>query len=234
MLFSLLLDIPQARTLWLRPGPTSLPCVFSVGMAVKAISLCLEAITKKRFLFPAYRSIAPEMLVNLYNRTLLWWLNPMFLLGFKSQLSFEDLTPIDSDLSSKRLDLQFRTLWARYESYPGRALLWALIIQCRVSVMAFMVPRLFLSAFRLSQPLLISSITSIMAKSVSQDSTSAGRGLIGATALVYCGLALSNVTYKRQLQRFQTQLRGVLVTSLYGKMLALPSETLVDNKAVTL
>lgn len=234
MLFSLLLDIPQARTLWLRPGPTSLPCVFSVGMAVKAISLCLEAFTKKRFLFPAYRSIAPEMLVNLYNRTLLWWLNPMFFLGFKSRLSFEDLSPIDSDISSKRLDRQFQAVWARYKSNPGRALLWALVVQCRVSVMTFMVPRLFLSAFRLSQPLLISCITSIMAKSVSQNSTNAGRGLVGATALVYCGLAFSNVIYNRQLQRFQTQLRSVLVTALYRKMLFLPSETLVDNTAVTL
>lgn len=234
MLFSLLLDIPQARTLWLRPGPTSLPRVFSVGMAVKAISLCLEALTKKRFLFPPYRSMAPEMLVNLYNRTLLWWLNPMFFLGFKSQLSFEDLSPIDSGLSSKHLDGQFQTIWARYKSDPGRALLWALIAQCRVSVMAFMIPRLFLSAFKLSQPLLINSITGILAKDISQDSISAGRGLIGATALVYCGLAFSNATYKRQLQRFQTQLRGVLVTSLHRKMLVLPSETLVDNKAVTL
>jgi ATP-binding cassette subfamily C (CFTR/MRP) protein 1 len=234
MLFSLLLDIPQARTLWLRPGPTSLPGVFSVGMAVKAISLCLEAFTKKRFLFPPYRSTAPEMLVNLYDRTLLWWLNPMFLLGFKSEIAFEDLSPIDSGLSSKRLDSQFQTLWARYRSQPGRALLWALIVHCRVSVMAFMIPRLFLSAFRLSQPLLISSITNTMAKRVSQDSTSAGHALIGATALVYCGLALSNVTYKRQLQRFQTRLRGVLVTSLYRKMLFLPSETLDNNTSVTL
>jgi hypothetical protein len=234
MLFSLLLDIPQARTLWLRPGPTSLPFVFSVGMTVKAISLCLEACTKKRFLLAPHRVLAPEMLVSLYDRTLLWWLNPMFLLGFKSKLSFEDLSPIDNGLFSKRLDGQFQALWVRYQSKPGRALLWALIVQCRVSVMAFMIPRLFLSAFRLSQPLLISSITSIMARSVSQDSTNAGRGLIGATALVYCGLALSNVIYKRQLQRFQTQLRGVLVTSLYRKMLHLPSETLVDNTAITL
>jgi ATP-binding cassette subfamily C (CFTR/MRP) protein 1 len=108
------------------------------------------------------------------------------------------------------------------------------MVHCRVSVIAFMAPRLLLSAFRLSQPLLISSITSLVARSVSKDSTSAGRGLIGATALVYCGLAISNVTYKRQLQRFQTQLRGVLVTSLYRKMLVLPSETLADNTAVTL
>lgn len=73
-----------------------------------------------------------------------------------------------------------------------------------------------------------------MAKSVSQDSTSAGSGLIDATALVYLGLALSNVTYKRQLQRFQTQLRGALVTSLYRKTLVLPAETLANDTAVTL
>jgi ATP-binding cassette subfamily C (CFTR/MRP) protein 1 len=51
---------------------------------------------------------------------------------------------------------------------------------------------------------------------------------------VYCGLAFSNATYKRQLHRFQIRLRGVLVTSLHRKMLVLPSETLGDNKAVTL
>lgn len=234
MLFSLLLDIPQARTLWLRPGPTSLPGVFSVGMAVKAISLCFEACTKKRFLFPPYRAIAPEMLVSLYDRTLLWWLNPTFLLGFKSRIAFEDLSSVDSGLSSQRLDRKFQAIWLGYKSGPGRTLLWALIVRCRISVIAFMVPRLFLSAFRLSQPLLIGNITSVMNRSVSRNSTSADRGLVGATALVYCGLALSNVTYKRQLQRFQTQLRGVLITSLYRKMVALSSETLADNTAVTL
>lgn len=234
MLFSLLLDIPQARTLWLRPGPISLSSVFSVGMAMKLTSLFLEACTKRRFLFPQYRGNAPEMLVSIYDRTLLLWLNSTFFLGFKSRIAFQDLPPIESSLSSKYLDLHFQGIWLRYQTEPGRALLWALVTYCRSSVIAFMVPRLFLSAFRLSQPLLIGSITSILAKKVSQDSSNAGRGLIGATALVYCGLALSNVTYKRQLQRFQTKLRGVLVASMYQKMLVLPSETLADNAAVTL
>jgi len=206
MLFSLLLDIPQARTLWLRPGPTSLPVVFSVEMTIKAISLCLEACTKKRLLFSPYRVIAPEMLVSIYDRTLLWWLNPIFLLGFKSRIAFEDLLPIDNDLSSKHLDRQFQRVWLRHESNAGRALLWTLTIQCRASVVAFMVPRVFLSAFRLSQPLFIDSITSFMAKRASPASASTGHGLIGATALVFCGLAFSDVIYKRQLQRFQTRL----------------------------
>lgn len=234
LLFSLLLDMPQARTLWLRADCTSLAAVFSIGMAVKAVTLCLEACTKKRFLLPPYRVNAPEMLVSIYDRTLLWWLNQTFLLGFKSRITSEDLPPIDSGLSSSRLDGWFQKAWLRYKRYSGRALLRALIVHCRFSVVAFMIPRLFLSAFRLLQPSLISSITGVMAEGVSRESISAGRGLIAATGLVYCGLALSNVTYKRQLQRFQTQLRGVLVTSIYRKMLGLPSETLADNAAVTL
>lgn len=234
LFFSLLLDTPQARTLWLRASSTSLAGVFSVSMAVKAITLCLEACTKRRFLLPPYCVNAPEMLVNIYDRTLLWWLNQTFWLGFRSRIASKDLPPIDNGLSSKCLDKKFQKIRLRYNSHSGRVLLRALIIHCRFSVLAFMIPRLFLSAFRLLQPLLISSITDVMAKTVSQESTSAGRGLIGATALVYCGLALSNVTYKRQLQRFQTQLRGVLVTSLYRKMLVLPSETLAGNASVTL
>jgi ATP-binding cassette, subfamily C (CFTR/MRP), member 1 len=234
MLFSLLLDIPQARTLWLRPGPTRLPIVFSVGIAFKLIGLYLEACTRRRFLLPPYRVNAPEMLVSIYDRTLLWWLNPTFFLGFKSRIAFEDLSPIDDGLSSEYLDHHFQHIWSQYQDTSGSALLLALAIQCRFSVIAFMVPRLFLSAFKVSQPLLINRITTTMARGVTQESTNAGRGLIGATALVYCGLALSNVIYKRQLQRFQTKLRGVLVTSLYRKMLVLSAEVLADNTAVTL
>lgn len=47
LLFSLLFDIPQARTLWLRPGPRSLPGVFTAGIAAKAVVLVLEAGGKK-------------------------------------------------------------------------------------------------------------------------------------------------------------------------------------------
>ena len=42
VLFSLLFDIPQARTLWLRSGPRTLPILFTIGIAAKVIVLYLE------------------------------------------------------------------------------------------------------------------------------------------------------------------------------------------------
>lgn len=234
MLLSLMLDIPQARTLWLRPGSKSLPCVFTAGVVAKIVSLGLEACTKGGALFPQYRMNAPERLVSLYDRTVLWWLNPIFWLGFKNRIVFEDLFPLDDDMKSERLSNEFQTTWARYKGKTGRPLLWALSSYCWTAVTAFVLPRLVLSALKLSQPLLINSITGVMAAGPTMKSMDSGRGLIGATALVYCGLALSNAIYKRQLQRFLTRLRGVLVTSLYGKLLVLPSDVLADNTAITL
>jgi ATP-binding cassette subfamily C (CFTR/MRP) protein 1 len=234
MLFSLLFDIPQARTLWLRPGPRSLPGIFTAGLVAKTVSLCLEARNKRRALFPAYRVYAPEALVSLYDRTVLWWLNPIFQRGFKGLISPEHLYPVDSALASSTLSKDFEGIWSRHKGRGKHCLVWALAVHCKTAILAFMIPRIVLSAFKLSQPLLINRVTGLMSERITGESTNAGRGLIGATALIYCGLALSNVLYKRQLQRFQTMLRGTLVSALYGKMLVTSADMLADNAAITL
>jgi len=95
LLASIVLDLPQARTLWLRPIPTSLPGIFTTGVLAKAVSACLEACSKRQYLFAQYRSDAPEMLVSLYDRTMLWWLNPIFQLGFRNQIASADMLPLD-------------------------------------------------------------------------------------------------------------------------------------------
>lgn len=118
MFFSLLLDLPQTRTLWLRPGPRALPALFTAGVVAKAMVLFLEAKSKRRSLFAPYKLSAPEALVSLYDRTALWWLNPMFWTGYKSFLSIESLYSIDSDMSSEQVELVFQQVWAKRTS-PG-------------------------------------------------------------------------------------------------------------------
>ena len=114
LLFSLLLDIPQARTLWLRESlPRSVPGIFTAGLAAKTCTLWLEARNKRRSLFTPYNVYAPEALVGLYDRTVLWWLNPLFIQGYKSILSMDTLYRIDSGLSSERVEAQFRASWAK-------------------------------------------------------------------------------------------------------------------------
>lgn len=116
VLFSLLFDIPQARTLWFRPAPRALPALFTAGVAAKAVVLILEARSKRRSLFPPYKLYAPEALVSLYDRTALWWLNPMFWTGYKGFLSIEKLYVVDADLSSEQIGQAFQHAWAKRES----------------------------------------------------------------------------------------------------------------------
>lgn len=108
VLFSLLFDIPQTRTLWLRRGPRSLPALFTAGVAAKAVVLFLEAKNKRRALFPPYKLYPPEALVSLYDRTALWWLNPMFWSGYRGILSIDKLYPVDMDLHSENIELIFQ------------------------------------------------------------------------------------------------------------------------------
>jgi ATP-binding cassette subfamily C (CFTR/MRP) protein 1 len=232
--FSVLLDTAQLRTLWLRPGPRILPAIFTASFVAKTACLFLEARSKRGLLSLPDLMSAPEMLVSLYDRTILLWLNPLFRLGFKDSIPSQGLFPIDSDLASDGLDRKFQDIWTHYKGTSEHDLMWALVVQNRATIVSFMIPRLFLSAFKLLQPLLIDEVTTLIAGKVKEESTNAGRGLIGATFFVYAGLAISNALYRRQVQRFLVMLRGTLVTALYRKLLITPSESLNDNAAITL
>lgn len=94
------------------------------------------------------------------------------------------------------------------------------------------IPRLFLSAFRLSQPLLIRRVTSWLSRNDSY--VSYGHGLIGATALIYVGIALANVICKRQFDRFSTKLRGTIISVIHSKSLSLPADQLGNGAVLTL
>jgi ATP-binding cassette subfamily C (CFTR/MRP) protein 1 len=121
-LFSFLLDIPQVRSLWLRSNSRALPVIFTVGMLAKTIVLYVETRNKRRSLLPPYRFYAPEVLVSIYDRVALWWLNPLFLQGYRSVISFNDLFSIDSELSSGQSEETFYNLWSKREYLPNTSL----------------------------------------------------------------------------------------------------------------
>lgn len=103
LFFSLLLNIPQTRTLWIHAGANrTVPGIFTASLAAKVVVLCLEARSKTRSLFPVYRIYSPEALAGTYDRTMLWWLNPLFLQGYRSSISNDKLH--NADLSSHELE----------------------------------------------------------------------------------------------------------------------------------
>lgn len=91
-----------------------------------------------------------------------------------------------------------------------------------------------MSALKLCQPLLIARITSLLSTGFTGRDDNYGRGLIGAAALIYTGIAITTALYQRQLHRLITKLRGSVIAAVYAKMLRLDSTKLNDNAALTL
>jgi ATP-binding cassette subfamily C (CFTR/MRP) protein 1 len=115
ILFSIILDIPQARTLWLRyRSDTAIAATFTACLVIKTVVLLLETRSKRPWLLLSYRAYAPEALANIFNRTVLWWLGPLFLLAYRNNIRFEDLYAIDDSLSSESVEHRFMQYWSRF------------------------------------------------------------------------------------------------------------------------
>lgn len=107
-----------------------------------------------------------------------------------------------------------------------------MVLTTKWSLVAIILPRLCLSAIKLTQPLLVGRITSWLGEGPRDDDT--GRGLIAATTLIYLVMALLTVAYKRQTDRFLTTLRGVLISALHSQSLAGSRTQLADGNMLTL
>jgi ATP-binding cassette subfamily C (CFTR/MRP) protein 1 len=112
---TIFLDVPQARTLWLRHhSDTAIAATFTACLVIKIVILFLEARFKGPWLLPPYRAYAPEALTNIFDRTVLWWLGPLFLLAYQKIIKFEDLYAIDDSLLSESVEDRFMQYWSRF------------------------------------------------------------------------------------------------------------------------
>lgn len=100
--------------------------------------------------------------------------------------------------------------------------------------MATIVPRLFLVGLKLCQPLLTHRAVSLLSEPDSQSKTNIGRALIGATALMYAGIAFSTARYKQNTNRLLSIARCGLVGLIYDATLQLPAFSAGRSAAVTL
>jgi ATP-binding cassette subfamily C (CFTR/MRP) protein 1 len=108
---SLLFDVAQLRTKWLRGRDFPANAVASATLAVKFLILVSEAIEKRGLLSPPYAESSPEATSGLYSQGVFWWLNPLFRLGFKNNIRNDDLFTADRDLKSEFLQIRFRRHW---------------------------------------------------------------------------------------------------------------------------
>lgn len=235
LLLSSLFDISQVRTLWnLQDKNKPIAIAFTASVGLKGIFLLLESIGKRRYLHGEYRGLPPESTSGILNRSFMWWINRLFLSGFKSILTLDDLNGLDKSLQSTSLSIKARFSWQLRKKPERRfevpitlckALWWPLV--------SAVFPRLCLIGFTFAQPFLISSLLDWISES--HNSEKEGYGLLSATILIYLGLAISNLHYNHMLYRFISMFRGATSSLIYEHSLNIPDGSFEDRSvAITL
>ena len=104
------------------------------------------------------------------------------------------------------------------------SLIYAVLHCFRWQFITMMLPRLAKIGFTWAQPFLISSVINNLVKSDNVSENSDHYGLIGATALIYGGIAISTAHYEHLLYRMITCFRGSLVALIYEQTLRLGAD----------
>ena len=196
LLLSTLFDAVQVRTLFIRHYPSTLGALSAATVALKLLLLALETRNKRSYLKEPLRAIPPESTSGVIARTVFWWLNRLFVSGFRKLLTLEDLFPTDKDLSSGGLRRKIGRAWKKYQSSQTRSLIFATFISLRWAVLRTIFPRLCLIGFSYAQTFFIQRAMEHLHMPDTQLTRNEGYGLIGAAALIYGGIAVCRrITY---------------------------------------
>ena len=235
LFFTLLFDTVQCRTLWLVARGSAITWLFTAAIGVKVVVLMLEAQGKSRWMHPDDKERSPEETAGVFNLSVFFWLKELIGQGSRKVLSLDDLYPLDENLAAEGLQIEFWKQWEQDKLRKGRArLIWVIGKALKCQLLTPILPRLALIGFTFSQPFLINSILNWLETPFHATSANKGYGLIGASALIYTGIAVSTSWYWHRHQRALAKVRGMLTSAIFKKTTQLSITALDNSAAVTL
>ncbi|KAI1425294.1 putative ATP-binding cassette transporter [Xylaria sp. FL1777] len=232
LLVTPLLRSAVVRTYWYLDGFRTIAVLSLVSLLVQLGILALESYSKRRWLIDTARRGTPEECASFLSRSLLAWVNGLFFTGYRRQLTDSDLRIIDNSLSTAEVEPEFAQLLAT-KKFGRYGLIRLTVRSLGLYALTPVLPRLALSTFTFAQPFLASSLINFLngGRDVSQND---GYGLIGASFLVYTGIAVTTGWYYYVLSKITTKVRGGLVTALSHKMLKIKQGKGAESRVLTL
>ncbi|THY82869.1 P-loop containing nucleoside triphosphate hydrolase protein, partial [Aureobasidium pullulans] len=218
LMVALVVQAVHVRSLWLR-DEDNIKRDLGIGQIVAcALFLAVESVSKESILLHRQKR-SPQDTNDMFSQRLFWWLNNMFKRGYSSVLAPTDLDKMDEDLSSTDPQRRFRLQWRKHSTRnPQVGLLRVVFGAIGYDMMFPVIPRLLLLAVQFSQPYLILRFVKYI-DNPSEGGTEEGILLVIATALVYVAIATFQAWYWQSVVRFQTKLRGCLISQIHDKAL---------------
>lgn len=197
LFLSLLLDAAQTRTLFLssddKPELTY-SSIFSAAIALKIGILLLEAQRKSRWVNWDEKEHSPEETSGIFSLGVYFWLNKIFLEGYNKVLTMRDLYPLDSSLNGNLLHEAFSKNIDNSKLRGDKfGLLKVLIRTLKVPLLLPIPPRLAVLGFTFCQPFFIEKLLGHLSQP--EVDANVGYGFIGASILIYAGMAISTALY---------------------------------------
>ena len=194
---TLLLDATQVRTLWLSSHGESeitYSATFSAAIALKVAVLVLEAQQKSAWVCWDSKEHSPEETSGVFSLGVFFWLNQILRVGNRKLLTVGDLYPLDSALNAQSLHDEFSRNMD-YSKLRGtrRGLIQVLWHTLKVPILLPVIPRLAMLGFTLCQPFLTERLLNYLSQP--ELNPNVGYGFIGATFLIYLGIAISTAFY---------------------------------------
>jgi ATP-binding cassette subfamily C (CFTR/MRP) protein 1 len=221
LFLTLLFDITQCRSLWLaavNPADEAFACVFTVSCALKVVLIVMESQQKSKWLQWNMKDHSPEEISGLYSLGAFFWLNKLFLKGYRKLLTLDDLFPLDQTMVSEALGKKLEVYLEVNPTHEQKfGLTKGMAKVLAVPLLLPVVPRIALLAFSFCQPFLINSLLLYLESPESERSANWGYGLIGATTIIYSGIAVSSAFYNYYRERFLWMARGALASVIYKK-----------------
>ncbi|KAL3958373.1 hypothetical protein ACCO45_006535 [Purpureocillium lilacinum] len=215
---TVVLDIAQARTLWLRRLNTPIAAVFTATVAVKAVMLLLESRKKTRYLKQAHADLPPRRPAASSTAASSG--------GSTTCFAAASIPTLPSTICTPGRRACFRS--AEHQNSTGLVAASQARAPLRVSPGG-------LEGHALAHlPFLISRVLSLLSEPDSQPARNVGYSLILAAAFIYMGLTLSTLYYNHSVYRFMTMFRGASVALIFNHMLTLPLGEYDDSAVVTL
>lgn len=202
-------------------------------VAIKSWIALLEYFPKDRWTTLDLQWCSPEQTTGIAGLGAYVWLNRLFLNGYRKVIRLDDLYLLDSNMSAENM-MGRLTRVLRTSGGSKFRLARALVKTLTVALLAPVGPRAALIGFTFCQPFLINSTLSYLERPTGERDPNVGYGLIGATVLIYGGMALSAALYWYFHERSMWMVRGALASTIYKKTTEVRIDMTYDSAAVTL
>ncbi|KAL2074710.1 hypothetical protein VTL71DRAFT_8489 [Oculimacula yallundae] len=236
LFLTIVFDVAQIRTLFLLSFSDlerRYSVIFTISVAFKVGILFLEAQSKSKWIVWDEKVHSPEETSNIFSLGVFFWLNRMFLRGYTEILTVDNLYPLDQSLRSTTLHDKFSRNMDYSKMKGDKYGLLKVLVRTLATHLLLPIPgRLAQLGFTFCQPFFIEKLLEYLSQPAA--SANAGYGLIGASILIYGGIAISTALCMYPHHRMRAMARSILVTEVFAKATKARMGVEDHNAALTL